>query len=212
MHRLTRRIAILLPGILLALAGTAQATPTFGFFTNPNQVDTYLIDVTNPAIFSVSTSNPGTAPFLDTMLFLFHQTGNVPTTGIAANDDKCNGSCAYDPRAVLTGPLLTVLAPGRYALAVTIFDNVPVGFTGMGFPMIFGPTGVAPVGEGVVGPNPLGGNFNHYANLGNYPGEVSTGPYELTVTGGTVAPEPGTLLLIGSGLMGLAASRRRRRA
>jgi hypothetical protein len=183
-----------------------------GNLSGPNDVDMYLISIVGApggigtGLFTASTVGGAEEDF-DTQLFLF----NAAQIGVAANDDASSESF----QSTLRGPLVNTLS-GPHYLAISSFDNDPLSLNG---PIFGGDT------EEVVGPTGPGGGLPviNWTNEGSEPGR-----YVISLRGadffaeplngngngngnGNVIPEPSTLLLLGSGLLGLAAIRTRQR-
>ena len=158
--------------------------------------DMYQISI--PAGGGFSATTVGGANF-DTQLFLFNAAG----FGIAANDDSTGGRSTLP----LGNALLSSLPGGIYYLAITHFDNDPLSAGGLIFPStpfngVFGPTGSG-------GGSPINGwSANINVDGGGQYTIFLTGTDDFSVTGEPI-PEPGTLLLLGSGLVGMAVRRRR---
>lgn len=187
-----------LPGTAQSTSGTNPLTSISGSLSSPTDVDMYLIFITGGGTFSASTVG-GTS--LDTQLYLFNAGG----FGVYHNDDQAGCLCLQS--TLPAGHALTPLAPGFYYLAISNFDNDPLSAGGYIFP--FFPS------DGVHGPTGSGGgqpitSWDNFAFSG-------TGGYTITLTGAQFAngaqaiPEPATMLLLGTGLAGIAAGIRNRR-
>ena len=188
-----------LTGTAQTPTGTNPLTSITGMIGSTTDADMYLIFISTPAGFSATTvGTPGTLG--DTQLFLFSAAG----LGVYANDDSSGGGTV---RSLLpAGHALSPAAPGLYYLVITGFDRDPTSAGGEIFPdtpfsAVHGPTG--PGGAAALtGYNSING---------------STGTYTINLTGAGFAngaaniPEPATILLLGSGLMGVAAKIRQRR-
>lgn len=125
----------------------------------------------------------------DTQLFLFDSTG----AGIRANDDGLTGLRSYiDP----------LLVSGTYYLAISGFDNDPVSASGVMFQSSpYGPQyGPLFPGESLQSWTGGGGSGSYVINFRSASGDV--------VQTGQV-PEPASVALLGLGLAGLFASRRK---
>jgi len=185
------------------LTGTAQ-TPTganpltsiTGTIGSSTDADMYLIFISTPAGFSATTvGTPGT--LVDTQLFLFNAAG----LGVYFCDD----ADGLTLRSTLpAGHALSPPSAGLYYLVVTGFDRDPTSAAGAIFPDTF---------PGVFGPTGPGGG----SPITGYDGTTGTGTYTINLTGAGFAggaaavPEPATILLLGSGLAGVAAKMRQRR-
>jgi hypothetical protein len=173
-------------------------TTIIGTIDNPNDVDMFKIIIVDPSRFSATTvGQPGT--LFDTQLFLFDANGR----GVQANDDVST----TDLRSTLT-PFAGV--PGIYYLAISAFNSDPVAPGGL---RIFPEPEetIAPIFGLPVGPTGPGGGL---PVAGWTTGGLSSGTYQIALTGaefGSSVPEPGTFLLLGLGLAGLAGWFRRRR-
>ena len=156
---------------------------------NPH-ADMYQITIAPGGGFSATTVG---GAVWDTQLFLFDAAG----LGIAANDDSAAGQQSTLP---LGNPLLASLPGGIYYLAISHFDNDPLSPGGLIFPIA--------LATDVIGPTGPGGGLAINDWSSNADGG---GQYTIFLTGtGEPIPEPGTLLLVGSGIAALALRCRRR--
>jgi hypothetical protein len=169
--------------------GTASPLTSISGFLAANDVDIFRIHLGGGSFrISLVPGDGGTADF-DTQLFLFDALG----FGVLANDDR---------PPTLFSRVNGSLPAGTYYVAISAWDLDPVSAGGLIFPSqpysgMFGPTGPG-------GSQPLSG----WQGLG------TGGYYRIAlegVDGSSVVPEPGTLLLVGSGLSALALSRRRKK-
>jgi hypothetical protein len=161
-----------------------------------NDVDLYLIYINDPAAFSARTLGPvlgdANTIYFDTQLFLFNYAGQ----GVEGNDDIVQFT---QRNSYLTpGNASAPTAPGLYYLAVSAWNNDPTSGLSAMFPDL-GDGILAPSGTGVLTGWTNGGESWYDTGLN----------YEIALTGASAVPEPGTLLLVGSGVIALALRRRK---
>jgi hypothetical protein len=176
------------------VTGSGPLTAINGSIVNSGDVDTYLINICDPAAFSASTDNLNTIVD-DTTLFLFRLDG----TGIAKNDDVSGTN--FLSALPVGNALYSSLTPGNYVLAVSYFGTVPFSTDP--------PTSLAQSTfdvfdfTGVIGPQ--NGPAVTWADVSSADG---SGAYQIALTGACFVPAPGAAALLGLG--GLALARRRR--
>ena len=138
--------------------------------------------------------------YFDTILAPLPQ--RVNRSGEAAKDESgLSGSQSLLP----AGHLYSPVSPGLYYLAIGWWDNEPFSSTGRIFAAT-NPTGTNGPDFGAGGADPIA-SWNNYV-LGRI--DLSTN-YQIELTGATGVPEPGTLLLVVSGLFGMFGYKLRRR-
>jgi hypothetical protein len=160
----------------------ANNTTSISGFLDPTTADMFAFSWSGGAL-TIDTN--GSA--FDTQLSLFDSLG----FGLIHDDDSGSGL-----RSLIT----SVLAAGDYLIAISAFNYDPQSSGGAifptGFPGPYGPTG------------PGGGS----ALSGWGGGTFSGGDYIISFSSAVNSvPEPGTLVLLGIGLLGMAASRRRKK-
>jgi hypothetical protein len=134
----------------------------------------------------------GSSLYFDTQLFLFNYAGQ----GVEGNDDIVQFT---QRNSYLTpGNASAPTAPGLYYLAVSAWNNDPTSGLSAMFPDL-GDGILAPSGTGVLTGWTNGGESWYDTGLN----------YEIALTGASAVPEPGTLLLVGSGVIALALRRRK---
>lgn len=188
-------------------AATAQATKgaagqaltsIAGTIGETTDADFFLINITNPFLFSASTVG-GSA--VDTQLYLFTING----APIYLNDDAAGGASLQSslPAGSAFGPQ----AAGTYILGISVSGVDPVNSTNQ---TLFAPGTFSTDLRG-----PASNTFGTVAGVIDNSFFADAGAYSISLTGAAIAvavPEPATNALLAAGglLVGAAALRRRR--
>lgn len=183
---LTAQRPTLPPGVTELQTISGNLDPTAADFE-----DLYIIDISQPVMFSMTT---GISTF-NPVLYMFNITVNDEAFGLLANDDQAAGNPI--PRllpAATDGTGAMINEPGLYLIAITGAGRFPLSSTGAIF--IFANATEISGADGPGGINPHAG----------WAGEGETGSYSILFTG--VHPAPGTIAL--PALLGAALLRRRR--
>ena len=168
-----------------------------GSFSGANDIDLFLIYVSDPVAFSASASS-----LQNSQLFLFTNTG----LGVITNDDRT----LIDNNALIPDasgrPGLGPTTTGNYWLGISEFNHSPLS---TGNKEIFAPGS----GVGLRGPTGPGG-ANPLTAWANISATGAAGGYTITLTGAKFAtPEPTALVLYGIGaLIAFRAFQRRKAA
>lgn len=186
-----------------ATTGLGTVNSITGTIPAVNDVDSFLINITNPAAFSATTVPALPGGIADTTLYLFNTTG----TGIASNDDT--SAAQFNSTLPVGNALYSGLTPGLYVVSVSSFGFIPFR---VATPTVIGEN-IFDVNDftGVKGPVAASAGLPvlSYANVGT--DATAIGAYTITLTGAsfsTQVPEPTSLSLLGLG--GLALLRRKR--
>lgn len=176
---------------------------TFGFGGGTNAAGTVIPPGgTNPFLAIFAGTGPGATILTDTSLNPFGTSldltnytsfaGCGPAGTVAWGGSAVCGDVSITIPSLAAGLYTIVLSDGQY-IANAVFDN---GTLGEGFTDF------------------TGGQFCNLADSNGVACPNTSGAYALDITGlppgAIVTPEPGTLLLLGSGLLGLAGLRKRR--
>lgn len=145
------------PGAAQVPIGTGPLTTITGAMGFTDDVDTFLIRITNESAFNVTTVANGQT-LADTQLFLLDQFGR----GVAANDDNASGT-----RSTIDSTLVT--ANGLYMLVVSGYNTDLTNNGNLVFPNTT---------SGQVAPNANTGPMN-----GVTAANAATGTYTITLAG-----------------------------
>jgi hypothetical protein len=178
-------------------AGPGALTDIFGSLSGATDADLFLIQISNPAMFSATTSNAGSGT-LDTQLFLFSLSG----APLFTNDDAASGLTALSTLPMGT---LSTLAAGQYYLGVSLSGYNP---TNINAQALFADGLSTDVRGPASGLQP--------ATLGAWSDGAfaDSGAYDIQLTGAMAAavPEPSTaLMFLMAGALGAAGLARRQR-
>lgn len=219
----------LVSALLVGTASVARAD-NFSFtgnFTADNNVQAFTFTVGAPSTVTLRTlSYAGgvnaagqtiSRGGFDPILALFSGTGSSATY-INQNDDGSSGQVPVDP---LTGQhydtyLQAALAAGTYTVTVMQYNNFFAGSTGDPFSLGFQRDGAGNASfTGALG-GCSQGDFCDVSHVSPYNNRTNAWAFDIDgvnaaaviPTGAT--PEPSSLMLLGTGLMGMAAAARRR--
>ena len=176
-----------LPGTADIVAGTGALNQINGVFPGPNDIDMYLIRITDPNSFSATGT--GGLPFGPPRIFLFDASG----VGVAGYFDSSNTGAALSSTFVTS--------PGLYYLAYSGFSH-PYDSTTLGVVLWQpSPADTERAPDGPAAANPV----QDWS-----PSILPYGPtnYTINLTGAAYVPEPGAATIA---LLGVMAGVLRRR-
>jgi hypothetical protein len=200
-----QRIALFLGAASLGFLGMAQsATLPFTFTSSANAS---FVGIPSQANLSLPTTTSGSASFGPLGLALYSEAGTItfrmlPSGAFVPVAVMNNFSAVFNGGAdSFTGTDSAIFGPPN-ALGLPTFTNTEV---------ILGGTGIFAGATGFF----TGGGVAIRPSGPETPGQVtllsSTGSGQITAPGLNTAPEPATVALLGAGLTGVAALRRKRR-
>ncbi|HVN75289.1 MAG TPA: PEP-CTERM sorting domain-containing protein [Thermoanaerobaculaceae bacterium] len=210
--------SLLVAAVLVGMAGSASATPVvYNFLTGTVHL-TGTIGASS--VLNTTINLNGTQVTFDTsplnlpsFQFTTGAVGPLALTGVATGEFLSLSSLSVVPD-VTYGLLAPITGSNPYNFAVGKVDATATSVVGTGL-VNFGPTTVTGVNAALSGLITLGGGGQLNLNgitIGPFNTPVGNMTLKADVTFLGIVPEPGTALLVGSGLIAVAANRRRAHA